>query len=157
MRRKDREVVDFKRMKEIAERCDCLRLGLKDEDGVYIVPLSFGMAEEDGKLVFYFHSAPEGNKINLIRAQSNVSFEMDCGHQLTAGGETACTFGYKYQSIMGKGNVSLVADYDEKIRGLQLLMRHYTEKNDWTFKDGMVNHVAVLKLTVEEWTCKVCE
>ena len=123
MRRKDREVVDFKRMKEIAERCDCLRLGLKDEDGVYIVPLSFGMAEEDGKLFFYFHSAPEGNKINLIREQSNVSFEMDCGHQLTAGGETACTFGYKYQSIMGKGNVSLVADYDEKIRGLQLLAR----------------------------------
>ena len=42
MRRKDREITDGEKIREIIEGCDCLRLGLCDDEGMYIVPLNFG-------------------------------------------------------------------------------------------------------------------
>ena len=46
MRRKDREVTDREKIKDIVGRCSCCRLGFQDEGGVYIVPLSFGFTEK---------------------------------------------------------------------------------------------------------------
>ena len=36
MRRSDREITDYDKMLEIAKKCDCLRLGLLDDNEVYI-------------------------------------------------------------------------------------------------------------------------
>ena len=55
MRRKDREITDLERIDEIIRACDCCRLGFQDGEGVYIVPVNFGFAWEDGKRVLYFH------------------------------------------------------------------------------------------------------
>ena len=38
MRRKDREVTDKKEIQRILETCKVCRIGLPEEDGVYIVP-----------------------------------------------------------------------------------------------------------------------
>ena len=46
-------------------------------DRVYIVPLNFGYAEENGKRVFYFHSAKSGRKLDLIAGTPSVGFELD--------------------------------------------------------------------------------
>ena len=61
MRRKEREVTDVKRIKEIIESCRCCRLGFYDGSEVYIVPLDFGYEEYDGKRVFIF-TARKGTK-----------------------------------------------------------------------------------------------
>ena len=62
MRRKDREITSYDKMLEIMQSCDCCRIGLKDKDGVYILPLNFGYEEKSGKLTLYFHGASEGKK-----------------------------------------------------------------------------------------------
>ena len=85
MRRKDREITDFKQIMEIIDRCDCCRVGFCDDGQVYIVPLNFGYAEENGKLTFYFHGAKEGRKIDLIGKAPKVGFEMDTDHKLNEG------------------------------------------------------------------------
>lgn len=77
MRRKDREVTDPGKIREIIAACDCCRLGLCDNGRAYIVPLDFGFAEQDGHYTFYFHSAKEGRKIGLIREAGWAAFEMD--------------------------------------------------------------------------------
>ena len=41
MRRKDREITSYDKMLEIMQSCDCCRIGLKDKDSVYILPLNF--------------------------------------------------------------------------------------------------------------------
>ena len=64
MRRKDREITSYDKMLEIMQSCDCCRIGLKDKDGVYILPLNFGYEEKSGKLTLYFHGASEGKKID---------------------------------------------------------------------------------------------
>lgn len=107
MRRKDREITSYDKMLEIMQSCDCCRIGLKDKDSVYILPLNFGYEEKSGKLTLYFHGASEGKKIDLIKQQNTASFEMDTKHQLVEA-DVACSYSYLYQSIMGKGKISLV-------------------------------------------------
>ena len=81
MRRKDRQVTDPEKIREIIAACDCCRLGLCDHGRAYVVPLDFGFTEQEGRYTFYFHSAREGRKIDLIRQAGWASFEMDAGHE----------------------------------------------------------------------------
>ena len=62
MRRKDREITDGEKIREIIEGCGCLRLGLCDDEGMYIVPLNFGAVCEAGQWYFYCHGASAGRK-----------------------------------------------------------------------------------------------
>jgi len=153
MRRADREVKDEKRIDEIIRACDCCRLGFIDGDSVYIVPLNFGFAKEDGKRVFYFHSAREGKKIELIKANPVVGFELDTNHSLHAG-EKACDYSFSFSSVIGKGRISLVNDVDEKKKGFQHIMNHYAGNREWQFTDADVGRVAIIRMEVIELSCK---
>lgn len=153
MRRKEREVTDYNKMIEMLKSCDCCRIGLVDDKGAYIVPMNFGYEDNNGKLTLYFHGATEGKKIDLINNQPEISFETDTKHELVTS-DTACGHSYLYQSIMGKGQVKIVADRDTKIKGLNQIMHHYTGKSDYEFNENMLERTAVIKLAVTEWSCK---
>ena len=86
-------------------------------------------------------------------AQKTASFEMDRKHQLVEG-KTACAYSYLYQSIMGNGTIQLLNEYEEKTHGLNVLMSHYSDKNEWDFKKEQVDMIAVIKMEVTNWSCK---
>ena len=153
MRRSDREITDFAQMLTILSQCDCCRVGLLDENGAYIVPLNFGYEVLDGKLILYFHGAKNGKKINLIKAQQKAAFEMDRKHQLVEG-ETACSYSFLYQSIMGNGIIQILEDFNEKLHALKAIMSHYSAKREWEFKKEQADKIAVIKMEVTNWSCK---
>lgn len=153
MRRKEREIKDFEKMMAILKACDCCRIGLVDGDEAYIVPMNFGYEVVDNKLTLYFHCAKEGRKIDLIPNQKSVTFEMDTKHTLTSG-DIACAYSFLYQCVMGKGTMEILNETDTKIYGLQKVMAHYTEKENWEFMPSLLDRTYVLKLTVTEWSCK---
>lgn len=156
MRRKDREITEFDRMLAVLEACDCCRLGFWDGEGVYILPLNFGYTADGGKgdgLTLYFHGALEGKKIDLAKDGPRVGFEMDTKHELITH-ETACGYAYRYQSIIGRGDLKIVTDPEEKILGLERIMAHYSGRDTWEIRPEMAARVAVLRLTVTEWSCK---
>lgn len=153
MRRTDREVTDKNKKLEILSQCHCCRLGLIDEEGTYIVPLNFGYQEKDNKLSLYFHCANEGKKLELIKKQNYVGFEMDRKHELVKG-DTACKYSFLYQSIIGKGKIEIISEFQDKVKALEVIMSHYTEKGSWEFNKEAVNRIAVLKLNVDQWSCK---
>ena len=153
MRRKEREIVNYEKMLEITEKCDCLRLGFVDGTDAYIVPVNFGYEDKNGELVLYCHGAKEGKKIDLIRNNGKATFEMDTKHELVEA-DIACSYSYMYQSIIGKGNIEIVEEQDEKRHALETIMAHYSDKKEWQFNDAMINAVAVIKLSVSEWTAK---
>lgn len=153
MRRKDREITDFNKMVNILNGCDCCRLGFVDGDEAYIVPLNFGYDVCGEKLFLYFHSAKAGRKIDLALKQAQAAFEADTGHSLMTG-EEACAYSFRYQSVMGKGTLSIVDNSEEKIHGMRLIMKHYSEKKEWHFDEKVLNATAVIKLEVTEWSCK---
>lgn len=153
MRRKDREITDSRRIDEIIFSCHCCRLGFCDEGRAYIVPMNFGYRSENGNRIFYFHSAKEGRKLELIKKSHQAGFELDTGYQLHEG-ENACSHSAAFQSVIGAGRVEFVEKPEEKREALQELMRHETGKSDWDFKEAMLNAVCVFKLEVEEISCK---
>lgn len=156
MRRKDREITDRQSIINIIESCQCCRIGFQDDGEVYIVPLNFGFEYNGQRIIFYFHGAKEGRKINLIEKSPSVGFEMDTNHEVYAKSDngTACSYTARFQSVIGTGKISMVNDSSEKKHGLHLLMKHVTQKSEWSFDDKMLNAVAVFKLEVEKLSCK---
>ena len=154
MRRADCEVTEPGRIREIIAACDCCRLGLCDGGRAYIVPLDFGFAERDGRYTFYFHSAREGRKIDLIRKSGWASFEMDTGHRWVSD-EIACGYTARYQCVMGGGPVRLLETEEERREGLFALMEHIAGPKDWAFGGPALDAAAVFRLDAEELTCKV--
>ena len=150
MRRTERDITDLNKIKEIIENNQCCRLGFIDHGSVYIVPLNYGYIYND-KHIFYFHGAKVGKKIDLIKQNNHVGFEID-NNQLVEG-KTSCQYSMKYQSIIGNGHIELIENNEEKKLGLQLIMKNVAHQNV-TFNDQMVSSVAVMKLTVDTLSCK---
>ena len=77
MRRKDREVTDFKAILDIIDECNIIRIGLADGDFPYIVPLNFAYTVSGKQIEFYMHGAMAGRKYELMKKNKKCSFEMD--------------------------------------------------------------------------------
>ncbi|MEE0819971.1 pyridoxamine 5'-phosphate oxidase family protein [Catenibacterium sp.] len=151
MRRKDREITDFDEMMKIIAKCDTCRVAMYDETFPYIVPLNFGTDLEDDQLYLYFHGAKIGKKIDLMRKNKNVSFEMDCEHNIILYNERmSCTMGY--ESVIGYGEVEFLSE-EEKMHGLKVLMRHYHEE-DFKFNTKMIGAIEVFRIKVLSMTGK---
>ncbi len=153
MRRKDREITNIEEILDIVEKTKYLHLGLMDGDYPYIVPLHYGYEHTDRGLVFYMHSAREGHKIDLIRGNPNAFVELECNVEAISGGDVPCKYGSTYASVMGRGTVKIISDEAEKIRGLELLMKHQSGR-DFTLDRKAAATVEVLKVTVPEFAGK---
>ncbi|MDR0887934.1 MAG: pyridoxamine 5'-phosphate oxidase family protein [Candidatus Methanoplasma sp.] len=150
MRKANREIRDPDDLRSVIERCDVCRLALIDGDTPYIVPLNFGYDLTDGKLTLYFHSALEGRKVDILRRNPQVCFEMDCSHQLVTG-ETACGYSMNYESIIGTGIINIEED---RIKGLDRLMSHYSKEKHFEYDERSLALTLVLRLDVKEFTGK---
>jgi nitroimidazol reductase NimA-like FMN-containing flavoprotein (pyridoxamine 5'-phosphate oxidase superfamily) len=154
MRRKDKEIADINDKMAIVAKCKVCRLGLSENNYPYVIPLNYGYTCEDEILTFYFHSAKEGRKMEIIRSNNNVCIEIDCDTQLIEGMKP-CNYGYAFKSIVGFGKISFLETNDEKTFGLNCLTKHQTE-NDTThdYTENELNNVCVYKMTVETFTGK---
>ena len=148
MRRKDKAIVELAEIEEILRKALVCRLGLTDGNRPYIVPLSFGFQNNN----LYFHSAPEGKKIEMLRKNSKVCFEFDLDHQLVAD-EEACKWGMKYRSVIGFGKASIVEDIREKREGLNAILEHYSGRTS-DYPEAAVNGTLVIKVEIESVTGK---
>lgn len=153
MRRKDREVTDPERIKAIIASCSCCRLGFCDKGNVYIVPLSFGYEELGSKRFFYFHSALEGRKIDLIQSQQHAGFELDTNYQVIPA-QHPCGYSARFQSVIGFGKVSFLENPQEKAHALSRIMAHQTGKDGWEFPAAQLEKTCVFQLEVQELSCK---
>ena len=152
MTKRERQITDEVQILNILDTAKILHLGLAVDNEPYVVPMNYGYTMENGKMVVYLHSALLGKKLDMIRANPNVFFEMDC--DLTPfEGEKPCQYGLSYSSVMGRGRATIVEDVEEKMRGLTVLMKTQTGK-DFAFNERLVSIVAVIRIDVAEYTAK---
>jgi len=123
MRRLDKEITDQTILDEILHNSQVVRVAFSIDNVPHIVPLSFGYF--DNKL--FIHSATEGSKIEMIRKNNYVCFEMEL-HSEIMKDNIACNWTTKYRSIIGWGRIFIIEDHEEKIKGLDVIM----EKYGWT-------------------------
>ncbi len=152
MTKRELQITDLNEIKSILDKATVLRLGLAVDNEPYVVPMNYGYRMEDDKLTIYLHSAMRGKKIDMIRANPRVFFELDCDLKPFEGTKP-CTYGLSYSSIMGRGTAVLVEDVEEKMDAMTILMKTQTGK-DFSFNEKLVGMVAVIRIDVAEYTAK---
>ncbi|MCX6094539.1 MAG: pyridoxamine 5'-phosphate oxidase family protein [Candidatus Bipolaricaulota bacterium] len=144
MRRSDREIRDRGAIDRVLHAASVCHLALCDGDRPYVVPMSYGY---DGERL-YFHCASDGRKLDVIRRNPNACFAVEVDVEVTAR-DTACSWGVHFQSVIGRGRISIVSDPEEKRRGLGALMAQYGGSSGG-ISDDAVCSVCVLRLDVDE-------
>ena len=150
--RREREITDPQEIVRILDTAKVVHIGMIDGDRPYIVPMNYGYTMENGELTLYLHGALTGRKIDVLRVNPRVCFELECDMQ-SFDGKIACQYGMAYASIMGNGVAELIDDIEGKKEGLSVLMKTQTGK-DFEFTDRMVGIVSVIKIKATDYTAK---
>jgi len=116
----------------------------------YITPLHFVFYQ--GQI--YFHCAIKGRKMDNIRANPRVCFEV---HELTeiVQNQRACDFGTHYRSVLVFGRARSLSDVDEKVAVLTALAEKYAGGQAVEPPSPKeAKGTEVIEITVEEMTGK---
>jgi hypothetical protein len=148
MRRKDKEITEQNELEEIIKRAHVCRLAVSYEAMAYIIPMSFGYVER----VLYFHSAPEGLKLSILRENPKVSFELEIDTQVVPG-KRGCDWTMRYQSVIGFGEVEFIEEPEGKREAMRIIMQHYTDEVG-PIEDSALSMVTLFKLNVSTMTGK---
>jgi hypothetical protein len=150
MRRKDREITDLKEIEGILDKGFVCHLGLTDGARAYIVPLNYAYQNN----AIYIHSASEGKKIDMMKANCNVCFQIDINNNdIERRGDEPCEWGTKFECIMGTGKAIFLEDPKEKCVALNLIVGRYA-KRKFEFPESEVSATTVIKIEIEGITGK---
>jgi uncharacterized protein len=148
MRRKEKQITDMAEVKKILEQAQVCRLAMVDKGHPYVVPLNFGY--QDGAL--YFHSALEGRKMDVLKADPRVCFEVDEMVKMNKAAK-ACDWGVSFKSVIGTGTARILETPAEKKAGLDIIMAQYSDRT-FDYPDEMLAKTAVIQVTIHEMTGK---
>ncbi|MDR1054385.1 MAG: pyridoxamine 5'-phosphate oxidase family protein [Prevotellaceae bacterium] len=153
MRRKDRKITDKHEMLDILNKADACRIAFAVNNTPYIVCMNFGYEWDGKRLKLYFHCAKEGKKLDLMRRNNYVCFQIDTDHMLEYIPEIVyCTMQYK--SIVGMGYLEEVTDDAERVKGLDLLMQHHGHNAPAQYPEASLKQTMALCLKVSEISAK---
>jgi nitroimidazol reductase NimA-like FMN-containing flavoprotein (pyridoxamine 5'-phosphate oxidase superfamily) len=115
----------------------------------YVLPFNFGYHEN----CIYIHSAPEGKKIDILKENPQVCFEVEQQADIVED-EIVCKWSTLYRSVVGYGNVQLVTEFEDKKFGLEIIMTQHGYKGKMEFETKEVEFIVILKLKIESMTGK---
>ena len=148
MRRSDKQITELKEIESLLRNSEICHLSMVDDGKPYLVPMNFGY--ENGAL--YFHSAPEGRKIDILGKNPDVCFSV-IARNILVKGEKACSWSAKFSSVTGTGRASIVDDRAGKEEGLSILMKQYSDE-DYDFSGENLNGIVIIRVEVVEMTGK---
>lgn len=152
MRRKEKEITDPVLLQSVIDEAIVCRLALCDGATPYIVPMNFGY--KDGRL--YFHCAREGRKLDILRKNPQVCFEMDV-HTDIMKAEEACNWSIGFKSIIGYGDAVLVEDFRTKKEALDIIMEKYSGAKGFEYPDKAVYNVGIIQVDIKSMTGKISD
>ena len=155
MRRKDRELKNEQEILDVLAAGEIAQIAFVEDGEPYIVTMNYGYEQEGEWLQLYFHSAREGRKIECIKKNPRVCFTVALPGDLVTG-ERACDYGMKFSSVVGYGTLSILESEQERLHGLKILMKQFTESanKEWEFDPHVMHATTVLRLDVETITGK---
>ena len=148
MRRKDREITDMALIEDIIRNSLVCRLGLSRNDQPYVVPLCFAYSDK----TLYFHSAGDGMKLEILQQNPNVCVEFDIDQEVIQG-DKPCKWSMKYRSVIGFGKGFLVENFEEKRKGLDAIMKHYSGRS-FQFVEPEIESTCIIRVEIESMTGK---
>ena len=128
VRRKDKEIKDEETMKKILRETSYVTLALVKDGEPYLVSLSHGYDEEENCL--YFHSAPEGKKLDIMRENPIVWGQALMDHGYHKG---ECS--HLYASVMFKGELEFIEDAEAKRHAFKTMVLQLEPEPDSIMDD----------------------
>jgi nitroimidazol reductase NimA-like FMN-containing flavoprotein (pyridoxamine 5'-phosphate oxidase superfamily) len=144
MRRANREIKDPSAVWAIMEEALVCRMGLSDDGMPYVVPMNYGLGEN----CIYLHCAMEGRKLDILRKNDRVCFEMDLFREMKQG-PASCGWSTRYESVIGFGRGVLVENPSEKRVALDRIMDHYGASGPFSYSDEILAKTAIIRIDVE--------
>jgi len=145
MRNKKKEVTDKKIIEAILKEAVCCQLAMTDGDQPYIVPLNYGYFDN----ALYIHCAPEGMKLDLIRKNPKVAFNVTLDAKYLEGKLTI-----RYRSVNGTGIASIIEDEEGKRKALNYLTGHFgAEPHNHSTKS--LKTIVMIKIAIGSTTGKI--
>lgn len=147
MRRIEKEISNREELIEILKSGKYTIISLCKENEPYIITLSYGY--DESKHALYFHCAKEGQKIDFIKANPHI-----CGTVIEDNGyENGC--GQAFRSIVFRGKMVIVEAFDEKKKGLDILINHLEKdpnpiKNKFLKKENTYENLGMLRLDITD-------
>ena len=153
MRRSDKEITDKKVIEEIILRSKVCKLAMCEQNKPYIVPLCFGFKNN----TLYFHSAPKGKKIEILKKNPNVCFEFEILTQVIKSAE-ACKWGMKYRSVIGFGKAGFIDDDDDDLKrqAFDIIMNQYAD-GSFVYEEALLKSAVIIKVEIHSMTGKQSE
>lgn len=99
------------------------------------------------------HSAGEGRKLDIIRNNNRVCFEITDSISIEPS-EKACGFSTRYRSVIGVGRINLINDPDKKTEALNAIMFQHTKKDSWSYNQSQVSKIIIMEIEIESLTGK---
>ena len=143
MRRKDREITDRAEIDAIVRSAKVMHLALADNNIPFLVPVFYAY---DGTAL-YFHSARVGTKIEIMKRNNNVCFEISVDHGVIES-DMACDFEAKHRTVIGFGKAAFVEDEVEKIKALDMIVAQFSNKR-FEYPKTNLNSAAVIRIDIE--------
>ncbi len=146
LRRIERDMPDRADQLAVLHGQKYLSLAMARDNRPYLVSLNYAFSEEEN--CFYVHSAPQGRKIDMLRANPHV-----WGQVIEDRGYIAGQCSHAYRSVMFEARAEFVADLAEKRRALALMILHADPEAAAALQDRLVatsdlTQVAVIRLVV---------
>ena len=149
MRKKNQEIKDKKIINEILTKSEICRVAMIDNGKPYIVPLNYGYKDN----CIYIHSASKGKKIDLLRKNNKVCFEIEQTAELVKH-DKPCKWATKYRSLIGYADAEIITDFEQKKKALDIIMSHYGENSDPDYEEKQVESMVIIKLKITQLTGK---
>jgi hypothetical protein len=144
MRRANREIFDQSAIQALMEEALVCRIGLCDDGAPYVVPMNFGLGEN----CLFLHCATEGRKLEILRQNDRVCFEMDFLREIKQGTKS-CGWGARYESVIGFGRAILVDNPTEKRFALDRIMDHYGAQGPHDYPDDVLAKTTIIRIEIE--------
>lgn len=153
MRKSNKRITDADVIINLLKSCHVGRLGTIGSDGWPMVkPLNFAWCEGS----IYFHCAMEGEKLDEIRRDDRVCFEVDLPIAYLKGADdNPCRAEYLYRSVIVRGRARMVEGRPEKVLALNALMEKYQPGGKWgDYAEEKVAITCIVRIDVEEMVGK---
>jgi nitroimidazol reductase NimA-like FMN-containing flavoprotein (pyridoxamine 5'-phosphate oxidase superfamily) len=149
MRRKEKEIKSKSEIESIIKSAQVCRIAFSLNDEPYIVPMYYGYKDN----FLFFHSAKQGKKIDIIKKNNRVCFEIDINQHIKNTG-VPCNWKNSYSSVIGFGKAKLVENFNEKVKALNTIIDHYSPGTIYEFPKENVSITAIIKIEIEDITGK---
>jgi len=144
LRRKDKQIEDSNELETIIKEATVCRIAYISDGVPYIVPLNYGYQNN----CLYFHSASEGHKIDSLKSNNLVCFEMETGVEFIEAA-SPCKCSTKYRSVIGHGKAVFVEERDAKEKALDIITEHYTTLQQ-SYPAANIDRITVIRIEIEK-------